>query len=51
MVLVDGLAAGTWALTVRGRRLAFSLEAFEAPGVRLRRAIERRADEVAELLA
>jgi len=51
VVLVDGVAAGTWGMTAQGRRLAFSLEPFEAPGPRLRAAIERRADAVAALLA
>ncbi len=51
VVLVDGVAAGTWGMTAKGRRLEFSLEPFEAPGPRLRAAIERRADAVAALLA
>jgi len=51
VVLVDGVAAGTWALTAKGKRLEFSFASFEAPGARLREAIERRADEVATLLA
>jgi len=51
VVLVDGVAAGTWAMTTQGRRLVFSLEPFEAPGPRLREAIERSAAEVAALLA
>ncbi len=51
VVLVDGVAAGTWGLAARGKRLEFSPELFEAPGARLRAAIERRAEEVAALLA
>jgi hypothetical protein len=51
VVLADGVAVGTWAMTAQGKRLAFSFEAFAAPGARLRSAIDRRADEVAALLA
>ncbi|MDQ3629999.1 MAG: winged helix DNA-binding domain-containing protein [Actinomycetota bacterium] len=51
VVLVDGVAAATWSMTAKGRRLAFSLEPFEAPGARLRGVIELRAEEVAALLA
>ena len=51
VVLVDGVAAGTWALTAKGKRLEFAFASFEAPGARLRAAIERRADEIATLLA
>ncbi len=48
VLLVDGVAAGTWGLTAaRG----FELSPFEAPGPRLRAAIEARAAEVAALLA
>lgn len=51
VVLVDGVAAGTWAMTAQGRRLVFSLEPFEAPSPRLREAIERSAEQVAALLS
>ena len=51
VALVDGVAAGTWSMTAEGRRLAFSLEPFETPGARLRKAIEGRAEEVKALLA
>jgi len=51
VVLVDGAAAGTWAMAAKGKRLEFSMELFEVPGARLRKAVERRADEVAALLA
>jgi len=51
VVLADGVAVGTWALAAKGKRLEFAFESFEAPGARLRAAIERRADEVATLLA
>jgi hypothetical protein len=51
VVLVDGVAAGTWSMTAKGRRLELISEPFEAPGARLRVAIGRRADEVAALLS
>ncbi len=51
VVLADGVAAGTWALTAKGKRLEFAFASFDAPCPRLRAAIERRADEVATLLA
>ena len=51
VVLADGVAVGTWALAAKGKRLEFAFESFETPGSRLRAAIERRADEVATLLA
>ncbi|MBA2349715.1 MAG: winged helix DNA-binding domain-containing protein [Solirubrobacterales bacterium] len=52
VVLADGRAIGTWSLTAKGRRLAFAFEPFdEAPGVKLRAAIDARAEELAALLA
>lgn len=48
VVLVDGVATGTWALTAKD---GFTLEPFTRLGARTRQAIERRADEVAKLLA
>ena len=51
VVLADGVALGTWSMTANGKRLELGLELFEAPGARLRTAIERRAEEVAALLA
>lgn len=51
VVLADGVAAGTWAMTAKGKRLELALELFETPGARLRAAIEREAEVVAALLA
>jgi len=48
VVLVDGVAAGTWSTTAKSRRIA--LELFERPGARLTEAIERRGDAVTALL-
>jgi hypothetical protein len=51
VILVDGLAAGTWAINGKGRGAAVEADWLERPGKSLLRAFEARAESVLEFLA
>ncbi len=50
VVLVNGAAAGTWAIRA-GRGVAFDVELFEPVGAKLQRALDERLEAVGALLA
>ena len=50
VVLVDGAAAGAWSARFSGRRMEVTLDTFEAPGARLKKAVADRFEAVATLL-
>ena len=49
VVLVDGAAAGTWAIR-SGRGVAFNVDLFDPVGPKLRRALDERLEAVRTLL-
>jgi ribosome biogenesis SPOUT family RNA methylase Rps3 len=51
IVLVDGAAAGTWALAGSGKRMELEIEWFEKPTAKLHQTVEARFEEVAAFLA